>query len=170
MSLGAISKPHGIRGEVRVHRFNPDSKLLLEQPSVWLLRDGGPAEARRVEAARAHGPAVLLKLEGVESRDAAEALRGLEVAVPREALPPADDDEYYHVDLVGLRVVTADGEAVGEVVEVLSYPASDCLLVRGAGLDREVPLLRPYVEDIDLEAGVVTAAFLDDLQARRSRA
>lgn len=168
VQIGAVTKPHGIRGEVRVHLFNPDSDLLLDREQVWLCKDGEAPRAITVLTARRHGKGLLLTFEGVADRSAAEALRGLEVGVPRDELPTPEEDEFYHFDLEGLRVVTADGEEVGEVVEVLTYPASDCLLVRGGGIDREVPVLRPYVENVDLEAGQITVAFLDDLDTRRS--
>jgi 16S rRNA processing protein RimM len=168
ITLGAIARPHGVRGELRVHRFNPDSTLLLELDDVWLRRDG-EARRMRIERARAHGPAVLMELEGIRGREAAEALRGAEVCVPREALPDAGDDEVYHADLIGLRAELADGTPVGEVVDILSYPSADCLLVREENVDREVPLLDPYVQRVDLEARVAVVAHLEDLEPIRRK-
>lgn len=169
IALGAIGRPHGVRGEVRVHRFNPESTLLLELESVWLRR-GEEARLVKIESARAHGDAVLLQIEGARGREAAEALRGSEICVPREALPPAAEDEVYHADLIGLRAEGADGSAAGEVVDILSYPSVDCLLVRSEEGEREVPLLEPYVEAVDLERGVVIVSHLEDLDlVRRKR-
>lgn len=168
VSVGAVTKPHGIRGEVRVHLFNPESDLLLDRERVWVSKEGEPPRELAVTSARRHGKGLLLCFEGVADRDAAEALRGLEVGVPRDELPETEDDEYYHVDLVGLSVLTTEGDEVGVVVEVLAYPSVDCLLVRGGGFDREVPILLPYVHDVDLDKRRVTVAHLDDLDARRS--
>lgn len=168
VALGAIGRPHGVRGEVRVHRFNTESTLLLETSTVWLCRDGEVRE-QRIERARLHGEHVLLVLEGVRGREGAEALRGYEVCVPREALPEPDEDEVYHADLIGLSAVLADGTRAGEVVDVLSYPSADCLLVRGEDADREVPVLPPYVASIDLDARVVVVAHLEDLDPIRRR-
>ncbi len=164
--LGAVTKPHGIRGEVRVHLFNPDSDLLDLQDQLWLAKDGQTPRAWPVVALRRHHGALLVTFDGVEGREAAEALRGHSVAIPRDSLPPTDEEEYYHVDLVGLRAFTEDGAEVGAVVEVIAYPSVDCLRVQGGGIEREVPLLEPYVLGIDIEAGRVTVAFLDDLDAR----
>lgn len=169
VALGAIGRPHGVAGEVRVHRFNPDSTLLCEVDVVWLERDGEAPRPARVERARLHGPHVLLVLEGVRGRDAAEALRGAEVCVPREALPEPAEDEVYHVDLVGLTAVLPDGTRAGEVVSVLSYPSADCLLVRGEDADLEVPILPPYVERVDLDTKTVRVAHLEDLEPIRRR-
>ncbi len=169
IALGAIAKPHGVRGEVRVHRFNPDSALLEQQDTLYLKR--GPDDVRpiRVEAARAHGDAVLVKLAGVDTREAADALRGVELCVPRSALPELEQDEVYHADLVGLQARLENGEGVGEVVSVISYPAADCLLVRGPDGDREVPFLTPYVVEVDLAKRALVLAHLDDLEVRRPR-
>jgi 16S rRNA processing protein RimM len=164
-----VARPHGIRGEVKVHRFNPDSTLLLEQPAVWLRKGEGEARHVEIDAARVHGTFVLMTLRGVRSREDAEALRGFEVCVPRAALPEPDDDEVYHTDLIGLRAELDDGTVAGEVVDVLSYPSADCLLVRSDEGDREVPLLPPYVVQIDLEAGVVKVAHLEDFDLQRRR-
>lgn len=169
VALGAVARPHGIRGELKVHRFNPGSTLLLEQRAVWLRRGGDELREVEVAAARVHGDFVLLTVRGVASREAADALRGAEVCVPRDRLPDLDDDEVYHADLIGLRATLADGTAAGEVVDVLSYPSAHCLLVRSAEGDREVPMLTPYLDRIDLEAGVVVVAHLEDLDLQRRR-
>ncbi len=167
IALGAIGRPHGVRGEVRVHRFNSSSTLLLELEALW-LRQGDALREARVESARLHGDVVLLTLADVRGRDAAEALRGTEVCVPREILPPLDPDEVYHADLIGLRARTVDGSDEGQVVDVLDYPSVECLLVRSDEGDREVPLLEPYVAEVDLEARVVIVAHLEDLDLVRS--
>lgn len=169
VALGAIGRPHGVGGEVRVHRFNPESTLLSEVDLVWLRKEGEAPRAARVERARVHGPHVLLVLEGVRGRDAAEALRGAEVCLPREALPEPAEDEVYHADLIGLTAVLADGSPAGEVVDVLSYPSADCLLVQGEDADREVPILPPYVERVDLDTRTVVVAHLEDLEPIRRR-
>lgn len=168
VALGVVGRPHGVRGEVRVHRFNPESTVLLEQEAVWLRKEG---EARlvRVERARLHGPYVLLTLEGVSGRDEAEALRGCEVCVERDSLPELGEDEVYHTDLIGLRAVRADGTPAGVVVGVQAYPSADCLVVRGEDGDREVPILEPYVDHVDLRRGVVVVAHLEDLDPIRPR-
>ncbi len=171
VALGAVARPHGVRGELRVHRFNPDSPVLLDRASVWLRTPDGKSEARevKVERARPHGELVLLTLEGVVGREAAEALRGHAVCSPREDLPPPDEDELYHIDLVGLSVRTESGEEIGVVSEVIRYPSVDCLLVEGADGVREIPILEPYLVDVDFEARVAVVRHHEDFEARRKR-
>ncbi|HJL15822.1 MAG TPA: ribosome maturation factor RimM [Sandaracinaceae bacterium LLY-WYZ-13_1] len=167
--LGAVTRPHGVRGEVRVHRFNPDSTLLLERDTVWLRTDDAPARPMRIERARLHGELILLTFEGVRGREAAEALRGQQVCVPRAELPEPDEDEHYHVDLIGLAAVDPDGRALGEVADVLRYPSVDCLAVDADDGRREVPFVEPYVVEVDLEAERVVIAHLEDLDVIRPR-
>jgi 16S rRNA processing protein RimM len=161
IALGAVARPHGVRGELRVVRFNPDSWLVCEYETLW-LRQGDRVRKVRVESARPHGEMALLTLEGVHGRDAAEALRGAELCVAREDLPAIDEDQVYHADLIGLRVCTEDGTMVGEVKEVRVYPTIDCAVVRTPRGDREVPFVAPYIVRIDRDALVV--AHLEDLE------
>ena len=168
IALGAVVRPHGLRGEVRVHRFNPDSTLLLEQERVWLRRDGETREVI-VESSRAHGDLVLYILQGVVGREAAEALRGSEVCLPREALPPPDANEYYHADLIGLRAVDPTGAELGVVSDVIQYPSTDCLAVDSDAGRREVPILDPYLVDTDLAAGTITLAHTEDFELQALR-
>jgi len=165
VALGAIVKPHGVLGEVRVHRFNPSSDVLLGLARVW-LRKGDEVRPRDVTRSRPHGELVLLTLAGVHGREGAETLRGWEVCVPREALPPPDPDEVYHVDLIGLVAQSPGGEALGTVADVIRYPGSDCLVLTSSEGRREVPLLTPYVVDVDLEGGKIVLAFLEDFEIR----
>ena len=166
VELGVITRPHGVRGEVRVHPWNPDSTLLAELESVLLLEETGPRRVR-VESARKMPKVFVLTLEGVRGVEAAEALRGVHIGVPRDELPELEEDEVYLVDLVGL-AVTQGGRRIGEVVEVLEYPSIECLRVECEDGFREIPLNRPWVEDVDLEAGEVRVGDLDDvpLEAR----
>lgn len=167
VALGAIARPHGVRGELRVHRFNPDSELLLHVEHVML--GGDVAATRRVVRARL-GPKgmVLMLLEGVDGREAAEALRNVELHVPRALLPDLEDEEWYHVDLIGLPVIGPTGETLGTVERIETYPSIECLRVTVAGEVVEIPLLEPWVTQIDLEEGIVSVGDLSDLPRNES--
>jgi len=169
IALGAITRPHGVRGELRVHPYNPESGLLLELERVWLQRDGERRPVKIV-GARRHKETLLLTLVGVGDRDAAEALRGYELAVPRDVLPEPEEDEFYHADLIGLAAVGADGTELGTVSTVIRYPSVDCLELRSDAGVREVPLLETYVPEIDFEGGRVVVEHWDDFELRPSKA
>lgn len=151
--LGRIVGPHGVRGAVRVKCFTGDP---MDIAAYGPLLD---ATGRRRLELRVIAPAkggVLAKIAGIADRDAAEALRGLDLHVPRRALPPSDDsEEFYHADLIGLAVEDADGRPLGRVVAVQDFGAGPLLEVRGDGRELLLPFTRDAVPVIDLPAGRV---------------
>jgi 16S rRNA processing protein RimM len=169
IELGVIAKPHGVRGEVRVHVFNPESTLLRELAEVFLVgeEDEEPALVE-VESTRQGPKALLMSLAGVGSREDAEALRGYTLCVPREALPELEEGEYYHADLIGLQAFDGD-EAIGEVSDVIDYPSAECLKIERPGGYIEVPMLPKWLERVDVEAGRVHLRDLDDIPLQRRR-
>lgn len=169
IELGVVARPHGIAGELRVHVFNPDSTMLEELAEVFLIGEDGeePALVEIVSARR--GPkALLMRLEGVGSREDAEALRGYTLCVPREALPELEEGEYYHADLIGLEAF--DGpRPIGKVIEVVDYPSSECLKIERPGGYLEVPMLPRWLDRVDLEGGSVYLKDLDDIPLQKRR-
>jgi 16S rRNA processing protein RimM len=164
--LGLLGAPHGLAGELRVRLFNPASTALERRGLEVVLRGPGVrGETRhRVTGARRSGADyVVLALEGVIDRDAAAALRGAELCLPREALPPPREGELYLVDLVGLRAERPDGTLVGEIRGVHEYPASQVLVVGVEGGTLEVPLLAPYFLEADVPRGIVIVDHVEDL-------
>jgi 16S rRNA processing protein RimM len=154
--LGAVAGAVGVRGEVKLLSWTePRAQIFRYQP--WILRTANGAE-RELAGARGRdtGKHLVATLPGCDDRDMAEALRGTEILVPREALPPPAPGEYYWVDLEGLRVVTVEGVVLGEVAHMLSTGANDVMVVQG---DRErlLPFVQPdYVKAVDFDAGTVT--------------
>lgn len=158
-----VARPHGVRGELRLKVFNPDSDVLERQRHVRLVPRDGEARLIRVRSLRAVPGALLVRLDGVDDRDAAEALRGAHLEVPRDALDDIEaDDEHYVVDLIGSRAMLGDTE-IGTVSDVASYPTCDALVIaRAEGGKLEVPLQGSYVGEI--EPGVVHLLTIDGLE------
>ena len=130
VAVGSIVKPHGVRGEVRVKLYNDQSDVLLDIHDVRLERPGAPAVDRAIRKARAlAGGSLLIAFEGVADCDQAEALRGFEILVPRDALPPPEPGEFYVVDVIGSRAVFSDGTDIGAVVDFQSFPSTDVLVI-----------------------------------------
>jgi 16S rRNA processing protein RimM len=98
------------------------------------------------------------RIEGINDRDAADGLRGLNLCVPREALPEADEDEFYHVDLVGCRAVSQSGEALGQVIAVQDFGAGPLLEVGENGSTRFYPFTGDAVPEVDIKAKRVVVA------------
>lgn len=159
--LGRIHGAFGVRGELKLESFtDPVRGILRYQP--WILRDARGGE-RELSGARGRETAkgLVATLPGIEDRDAADALRGTEVWVPRSALPPPAAGEYYWVDLEGLRVVNLEGVDFGTVSHLFATGANDVLVAQGSepgnARERMIPFLQPdVVRSVDFDAGVVT--------------
>jgi len=155
--VGRVVKAHGIAGEVvvEVRTDDPDSRFA---PGTELRgRAKGGAERRYVVAsARPHGGRLLVRLDGVADRDAAEALRGTLFVVDSEDLPPIDDpDEFYDHQLEGLSVRTTAGVPVGTVAEVLHTAAGELLSVRYGDREVLVPFVSAIVTSVSLADNMI---------------
>ncbi len=155
--LGRVLGAVGLRGEVRLESWTePRSAIFGYQP--WTLRDaqGNERTVSGVEG-RESGKHVVAVFPDASDRNAAEALKGLEIHAPRSALPPARPGEFYWADLEGLRVVTTEGADLGTVSHLFSTGANDVLVARDAERERMIPFVQPqYITAVDLEAGIVT--------------
>lgn len=155
--LGRIHGAFGVHGELKLESFTaPPAAIFRYQP--WALRD---AQGRECELSGARGretaKGLVATFPDVADRDAAEALRGIEVWVERACLPPPAPGEYYWIDLEGLRVANVDGVDFGTVSHLFSTGANDVLVARAGDRERMIPFLEPdYVRSVDFERGVVT--------------
>ena len=154
MVLGRITAPYGVKGWVRVHPFTEVTENLLHYRSWWVGRDAQWDE-RHVIQSRVHGAGVVAQLAACEDRDAASALRGRQVAVPRAALPATRENEYYWSDLLGLKVVAVGGAELGIVVQILETGANDVLVVRGER-ERLIPFVATVVREINPARGIIS--------------
>jgi 16S rRNA processing protein RimM len=159
LTVGRVAKAHGVSGELVVEirtddpaaRFAPGNALRLKQPR------GGAEESYVIEGAREHGGRLLVRLAGVDDRDAAEGLRGGLFVVDSDDLPPIDEpDTYYDHQLEGLRVRTVTGQDVGVVAEVLHTAGGELLAVRRDSGSETSEVLVPFV------GAIVTSVSLTD--------
>jgi 16S rRNA processing protein RimM len=150
--MGRIAAPYAIRGWIKVQPFTEYLDSLLDYP-VWRLGKKTGWQEYRVLDARIHSNSLIAQLEGVNDRSQAEALQGLEIAVARDELPEAEEDEYYWDDLIGLDVVNLDGVNLGKVAGLLETGAHDVLKVEEGERQRLIPFTEPIVVEVDLKAG-----------------
>ena len=151
--VGVFGAPQGVRGEIRVRCFTGEAKAI---GAYGTLTDRACANAFSFERLRGlKEDVVIVKVKGVETRDAAAALTGVEIFARRDQLPPPDADEFYYDDLVGLEAVTRDGLRLGRVAGLMNYGAGDILEI--APYDGGEALLLPFVKAVatrvDFEAG-----------------
>ena len=155
IALAAIAGAHGVKGELRLKLFADTVESLRRHEKLYV----GGAE-RRLLSVRDGGKTAVARFDGVSDRGAAEALRGSLVEVDRDALPPLEEGEYYHADLIGLRVVDREGQPVGAVVAVEDYGAGDLLEIELEGGKRSLIPFRDGIADLARGEIVVDAAFL----------
>lgn len=149
--IARIGAPHGVRGAVKLWPFT-ENPLTLQDYGALTTKDG--ARAFRVASLRAAKDHLVATLEGINDRDAAARLNGIELYVSRDALPPTDDGEYYHADLIGLAAVDGAGAPVGSILAVHNFGAGDIIEVApiGGGETWLVPFTDNAVPKVDLEA------------------
>jgi 16S rRNA processing protein RimM len=158
--VGRIGRPHGIRGEltVEVRTDDPETRFA---PGAVLRTEPAERGPVTVEEVRSRPGGLVVAFAGIADRTAAEALRGTVLVVDSESLPPlADAEEWYDHQLIGLAAVTADGDRLGELTEVVHAPGCDLLVVRDPdGREHLVPFVREIVPTVDVPGGrvVVTA-------------
>ena len=153
--VGAVAGAYGVRGEVRLKSFCAEPRDIARYGP--LFSEDGARRFELVLGAPVSG-GFAARLSGVDTREAAEALRGLRLCAPRTALPALPDDEFYHADLIGLEVVDTGGAVLGRVSAVLNHGAGDLLELRRAGGESVLlPFTRAIVPTVDLAAGRVVA-------------
>ena len=155
IALAAVAGAHGVKGELRLKLFTDSIDNLKRHATVFL---GG--EQRKLESVRAGPTGAVARVEGVADRSDAEALRGSLIEVDRSALPPLEEGEYYHSDLIGLPCFDQAGSELGTVAAVENYGAGDLLEVELADGRRSLIPFRPGIADLQGGRIVVDREFL----------
>jgi len=164
--LGRVLRPHGVRGELRIEVMTAYPERIVPESTVFIgpdPTDASSAVAYDVTSARKHQKYLILGLADVASRETADNLREQYVMVPLADAVPLEDDEFYLYQAIGLRVVSEDGDLLGEVVEVLETGANDVYVVRGESGEILLPAIDECVIDVDIEAGTMTVHVMDGL-------
>ena len=155
--VAQIGAAHGIKGEVRLKSFTQEPLAVMGYGQL-AAPDGRMFEivAARAAAGSSSPDMLVVRFKGIADRNVAETLTGIELTVPQERLPPAEEGEFYHADLIGLAAVTVDGAALGTVVAVPNFGAGDLLeIAPPSGNTVLVPFTEAVVPEIDVAAGRV---------------
>ena len=155
IALAAVAGAHGIKGELRLKLLSDSAGSLARHERLLV---GGAA--RRLLAIRDAGKTAVVRFEGISDRSAAEALRGSLIEVERSDLPPLEEGEYYHADLVGLAAVDAGGNMLGTVTAVENYGAGDLLEIETGGGKRSLIPFKGGIADLEEGRIVLDPAFL----------
>ena len=152
LMIGEITKPQGVRGEVKLRPCTCDVDRFDGLETVYFEKNGGYAPVQ-VRVNRVSGDAVFMNVEGVSDRDAAEALRGTKVYIDRAHAVELDADSNFLTDLYGLRGVVTDGRDLGKLADVMQPGGNDVYAFKGALGEVLVPALKSVVLKVDLEKG-----------------
>lgn len=155
--MGRIVAPYGVQGWVKVL---PDTEALdgLLDYQTWQIGKEGNWKQIKLMSGKVHNDVLVVKLEGVNDRDAAFACKGMQIAVPRDALPELDDEDgFYWSDLIGLAVTNQQGVAFGKIVDVFETGANDVIVVQG-----EVERLIPFAEHTVIKVDIAQQTMLVD--------
>ena len=152
--IGRIVGLYGVQGWLKIESWaEPRMKIFDYQP--WLLNTAPGVETQIAGAkGRQQGKGMVAQLPGIDDREQAAALIGMDIHVAREQLPPPGKDEYYWVDLEGLEVVTTEDVPLGRVSHLFATGANDVVVVRDGARERLIPFIQgSYVRSVDLSAG-----------------
>jgi 16S rRNA processing protein RimM len=151
--VARIGAPHGVRGAVKLWTFTEDPMAVSDYGPLT-SKDG--TRTFEVETAREANGHLVATLKGVASREDAERLNGIELYVARDRLPPTEDDEYYHADLIGLAAVDPAGAPIGRVLAIHNFGAGDIIeIAPPQGSTLLLPFTNAVVPTVDLAAGRV---------------
>ena len=169
VAVGRLQGPFGVKGWVRVLSFTEPYERILTYSEWWLRENtlipqrGEICRSRKIRllSGRKHQRGVVASLQGMDTPEAARAFSGLSVWVPRSQLPEPEEGTHYWTDLVGLQVVTVDGQVLGVVEYVFATGANDVLAVREpSGEERLLPFNHEVVQNVDTSARTITVSLM----------
>jgi 16S rRNA processing protein RimM len=161
LAIGRVLAPFGLRGEVRIEILTDFPDRFHDLQRIFI---GDPPAPMSVERFRRHRGQGILKLEGCNDRNAAEALRDLLLWVPTSEAVPLGEDEYFVYQIEGLEVWTTEGEHVGTITEVLFTGSNDVYVVQGAnGREILIPAIADVVQQVDLVNGRLVVEMMEGL-------
>jgi 16S rRNA processing protein RimM len=161
VEIGVVGRPHGVGGEVRVFLHNPSSDIIPTLPTVFLKQSQELTEVTLLEF-REGTKYHIVRFEGISTRYAAEALKGVSIWAARDDFPPVEDDEFYVADLVGLDAFVGN-DCVGTIVSSRPQGGVEMVRVVNETDEVEIPLVEGYVDLLDISGGKVVFKDIETL-------
>jgi len=151
--MGRVVAPYGVFGWLKIVPDTEEFDGLLDYKTWWIGKDSDWRELK-VESAKTHNDVLVVKLQGIEDRDAAVACKGKQIAVPRASLPKLKSEEYYWSDLIGLAVKNQQNVDFGKITDVFATGANDVIVATG-DKERLIPYIAQVILEVDLEAKTI---------------
>jgi len=165
IEIGQIIKSHGLAGRVKALSYLESNRLLpsLKEARIGPTRDS--AKRYPIENVRPEGRTHFsLTIEGIEDRNAADALRGLSIFLPYDSLETLPEGEYYWEDLIGLAVVTEDGKPLGQIESIFPTGSNDVYVCKEEGREILLPAIAEVIRSVDIQAGTVVVRLLKGME------
>ena len=160
INVGHVIRAHGLKGQLRVKSLSDVPERF--QPGGVVYINGAPFTVAASGFFR-HGQ-ILLTLQGIEDSDAAQKLVEQWITVPAAAAPPLPEGEWFHFQLLGLRVITDQGEELGEITDILETGSNDVYVVSGGKAEILIPALKTVITQVRLDEGVMVVSLPDGLR------
>lgn len=153
VTLGRISGLYGVKGWVKVYSHTSPLGNILKYPK-WYLKIENSWQEYQLAAGKPHGKGIIAKLTGIDDRDVAATLIDTDIAIPRDQLPELGKNEFYWIDLEGIKVITIEGVELGRLDHLFETGANDVIVVKGER-QRLLPYIDQVVKRVDLDAGIM---------------
>lgn len=150
--VGEITSAHGIRGMVKVYPSTDTPERLAEIQRIYL---GDDASLRGIESSSVQKSMVLLKIEGIDDRNASERLRGVKLYIPIEDRKPLEEGQFFIDDLIDLPVYTVEGDSVGKVSDILTQHVNDILVIRDEDKEHLIPFVGAFIKSVEEDRIIV---------------
>ena len=161
--VGKITKPHGLKGEMKFVPFAVDDDILACLDQIYLETSGSPQTQWQIESLRGFGAKLIIKLKGCGSIDKAKELAGRTLSAPREDFKKLPEGEYYRFDIVGLDVYDETGRGYGKVTEVIVTGSNDVYVVSDGNKEILLPMIDQVVKKINLAEQKLTFHIVEGL-------
>jgi len=157
VAIGIVERAHGLQGEVKVKPLTDDPTRFKLLPSVLVELDKQEPSAVEIEQVAIRQNGIYLRFSGVDSREKAESLIGAYLNIRREDVLPLGEDEFYHFEVMGLDVVTREGQRLGQVDNVFEVTSNTVLSVRSRKSQREylIPVIKDVIDKMDFDKGQI---------------
>ncbi len=161
--IGKVRRPHGIRGVLRIGIMTDDPHRFRLLREIYLSRNDHDRKRFAIINVGIVPDAILLTLEGIDSRDDAESWRDAWVEITGDQIMPLEEGQHYLFEILGLQVQTEEGEILGTVVDILRNPAHDVYVIKQDEREFMVPAVPEFIRQIDSESGIMIIHVVDGL-------
>jgi 16S rRNA processing protein RimM len=163
ITIGKVLKPWGVKGEIKVQPLTDFPDRFLSLRRVYLVSPGGKEFACAVRSVRSHGGTPILLLEGYDTPEKSRAINNYLLKVPREEAVPLPEGQYYWFELIGMTVLSEEGERLGEITDVFATGSNDVYVMKRGSKEVYIPATKEIVKQIDRKARTMTIQVMEGL-------